>query len=145
MIYHDFAGLRSRKLNQLKLILSCRYHFFSGYELVCFGESPPHNQGLEMEEQSLIALALDSVQTMPAHFENGENVTDRPPVYTKTARFCRQISKSVDSENRTLTSIFENGEKCDEWASRLHENGTFFCRQISKSLDFENRTLTSIF
>ena len=30
-----------------------------------------------------------------------KNVTDRPPVHTK-AHFCRQISKTVDSENGSL-------------------------------------------
>ena len=29
---------------------------------------------------------------MPAHFENGQNVTNRPPVDTKTAHFCWHIS-----------------------------------------------------
>ena len=37
---------------------------------------------------------LDCVHMMPAHFEKGENVTDRPLVHTKTAHF-------------------ENSEKCD--------------------------------
>ena len=32
---------------------------------------------------------------MPAHFENGENVTDRPPIHTKTPYF--------------LLADFENG------------------------------------
>ena len=35
-----------------------------------------------------------------------KNVTDRPPVHTKTAHFCRQISKTVDFENGTLTGTF---------------------------------------
>ena len=34
-----------------------------------------------------------------------KNVTDRPPVHTKTAHFCRQISKTVDFENGTLTGL----------------------------------------
>ena len=38
---------------------------------------------------------LDCVHTMPAHFENGENSTDRPAVHTKTAHF--------------LPADFENG------------------------------------
>ena len=38
---------------------------------------------------------LDCVHTMPADFENGKNVTDRPPVHTKTAYF--------------LPADFENG------------------------------------
>ena len=38
---------------------------------------------------------LDCVHTMPAHFEDGENVMDRPPVHTKTAHF--------------LPADFENG------------------------------------
>ena len=37
---------------------------------------------------------LDCVDTMPAHFENGENVMDRAPVHTKTAHFL-----PVDFEN----------------------------------------------
>ena len=65
------------------------------------------------------------VHTMPAHFEKGKNVTDRPPVHTKMAHFCRQISKTVDFENGTLT-------------------GMNFCRQISKTVDFENGTLTGM-
>ena len=28
-----------------------------------------------------------------------KNVTDRPPVHTKTAHFCRHILKKVDAEN----------------------------------------------
>ena len=33
-------------------------------------------------------LDLDFVHTIPAHFENGEKVTDRPPAQTKAAQFC---------------------------------------------------------
>ena len=33
-----------------------------------------------------------------------KNVTDRPPVHTKTALFCRQILKTVDFKNETITS-----------------------------------------
>ena len=43
---------------------------------------------------------LDCVHTMPEHFENGEKIADRPPVHTKTAYLCRQISKTIDFEKR---------------------------------------------
>ena len=40
---------------------------------------------------------------MPANFENGENVTDRPAVHTKTAYFLPANFETVDFENGTLT------------------------------------------
>ena len=32
-----------------------------------------------------------------------KNVTDRPPVHTKTAHFCRQVLKTVDFENGIMS------------------------------------------
>ena len=50
---------------------------------------------------SALDVIQDCVHTMPAHFENGENVTDRLPVHTKTAHFL-----PADFEIGTLTGIF---------------------------------------
>ena len=52
------------------------------------------------------SIVLDYVHTMPAHFEMVKNSTDRPPVHTETAHFCRQILETVDFENGTLTDTF---------------------------------------
>ena len=51
-------------------------------------------------------LVLEIVHMMPEHFETVKNVMDRPPVHTKTAHFCWQISKMVDFRNGTLTGTF---------------------------------------
>ena len=53
-----------------------------------------------------VSFDSDCVHTIPAHFESGEkakNVTDRPPVHTKTAHFCWQILKTVGFGYGTLT------------------------------------------
>ena len=45
-------------------------------------------------------LNLDCVHTMTSQFETAKNVTDRPPVSTKTAHVCRQILKTELSPTR---------------------------------------------
>ena len=44
--------------------------------------------------------------TIPPHFENGENETDRRSIHTKTVHLCRQILKTVDFENGALNGTF---------------------------------------
>ena len=78
---------------------------------------------------------------MPAYFKNGENVTDRLPLPTKTAHFCRQISKMVNFENGTLTGTFLRTVSCKHWKmmkiglyfQRFQSEATLFflCRDIS--------------
>ena len=60
---------------------------------------------------------------IPVHFETGENVADGPPFDTKTTHFCRQILKTIDFENGTLTGTFEN---VTFWTLEGVEMGTFF-------------------
>ena len=48
----------------------------------------------------------DFVHTMLLNFEYTKNVTDSPASHTKTAHFCRQILKTINFENRTLTDTF---------------------------------------
>ena len=66
---------------------------------------------------------LDCVHMMLRYFENGENVTDRPPVHTKTAQFCQQRLKTVDFENGTVTGSFRKRYRVN---TRNDENRTFF-------------------
>ena len=49
---------------------------------------------------------LDRIHTISALFENGENVADRTPVYTKAAHFLPADLKAVDFENGALISTF---------------------------------------
>ena len=41
-----------------------------------------------------------------------KNSTDKPPVHTKTAHFCRQILKTVDFENGALNGTFWKRQSC---------------------------------
>ena len=67
------------------------------------------------------------------------NSTDRPPVHTKTAHFCRQILKTVDFENRSLTSTFWKWHRVKTWKWKQNifrrfwnQTGRFLgCRYIS--------------
>ena len=60
---------------------------------------------------------------MLPHFESGENVTDRPPVHTKMALFCRQILETVDFENGTLIGTFWKWYRVN---TQNDENRTYF-------------------
>ena len=57
-----------------------------GYLLGAF--EPKRNES-EMKEK------LNCVHTMPAHFENGDKVTDRRPVHKKTAHFLPENFENV--------------------------------------------------
>ena len=50
--------------------------------------------------------SLDCVHTMPAHFENGEKFDGKASRSHENGPFCRQILKTVDFENGTLTITF---------------------------------------
>ena len=49
---------------------------------------------------------LDCVQTMPADFENGKKVTDKPPLHTKTGHVLPADFENGRFENETLTDTF---------------------------------------
>ena len=76
-----------------------------------------------------------------------KNVTDRPPVHTKTAHFCRQISKTVDFENGTLTGINLKQHRKQIIFQRFWiETGRFLvCRYFSSASKSRNEILLSIF
>ena len=98
-------------------------------------------------------IKLDCVHTMPAYFQTGENVTDRPFVHTKAAHFLtffyRQILKTelyprlLETASCKYLKIMENRTGLDAFGTRLvdskgldtllwHQSfATSFCRLIS--------------
>ena len=70
---------------------------------------------------------LECNHTIPAHFENGENITDRSPVHTKTAHF--------------LPLDFENSRFC-KWNSNRHILKTALVEH-SKMMKTEHFSTTS--
>ena len=68
------------------------------------------------------------VHTMPAHFENDENVTDRPPVHTKTAHI--------------LPADIENG-RSSKWNSNQNILKAASC-EYSKVMKTEHKFLEGL-
>ena len=64
-----------------------------------------------------------------------KNMTDRPPVHTKTAHFCRQIYKTVDFEIGTLTGTFWKRHRVS--TQKLIKKNIFqcFCNETDRFLE----------
>ena len=72
-----------------------------------------------------------------------KNSTDRPSVHTKTAHFCRQILKTVDFEDGTLTGKFRKRHRVNIWKWRKQNIFSRFWNDTDRFLGCRYTSLAS--
>ena len=85
----------------------CFKMVYSGATLAAVMEKYKGSLDFSRKVRWIFSTGIKTAFTQCRHIlKTVKNSTDRPPVHTKTAHFCRQILKTVDFENGTLTDTF---------------------------------------